>query len=186
MKRWIPILLLISTFATLFAFQAGKSDFYELSSSNELSLPQVTDFRKWHHAGSSVIPNNKNSGKAIFPGIHNVYIDPDSFKHHREKGVYPDGTIIVMEVLHIDLKESVGGFGYFTTGGQDILVQIKDGRAFREGFPGGWAYYLFRDKDIKAGVKIKAPEDRRCGACHQADAEEDQVFTQYHPTLRKE
>lgn len=166
----------------LLSFQAGKSKYYELSGSLALTRPKPEVFRNWHFAGSAVIPDEKNSNKAIFPGIHHVYIDPSSYKHHQEKGTFPDSTIIVMENLHIETRESVGGFGYFTTGGQDILVAIKDRRAYRGN---GWGYYLFRDKDIKNGKANAMPEDSRCTSCHQAAAEEDEVFTQYYPDLRQ-
>lgn len=165
-----------------FAYQAGKSKYYELSSSFELTMPEPAKYRQWKYVGSSVIPNELNSHKAIFPGIHQVYIDPDSYKAHQEKGAFPDGTIIVMEVQHMKKAESVGGFGYFTTGGMDILVQLKDRRAFKGN---GWGYYLFSDKNAKAGVRQKAPEDNRCTSCHRSAAEEDEVFTQYYPELRQ-
>lgn len=173
---WLPLIIL-----PLVAFQAGKSKFYKLDG-NTLTRPKPEDYRQWHFSGSSVVPNDKNSGKAIFPGIHHVYIDPDSYKTHQEKGVFPDGTIIVMEVFHIETRETVGGFGYFTNGGQDILVQIKDRRQFRGN---GWGYFAFRDKEIKSGVPTKNVEDSRCTSCHQAAAEEDEVFTQYYPDLRR-
>lgn len=164
------------------AYQAGKSKFYELSPSLELTMPESAKYRKWQYVGSSVIPDELNSHKAIFPGIHQVYIDPDSFQSHQEKGAFPDSTIIVMEVQHMKKGESVGGFGYFTTGGMDLLVALKDRRAFKGN---GWGYYMFSDKEIKSGLRQKAPEDSRCTSCHRASAEEDEVFTQYYPELRQ-
>ena len=164
------------------AWQAGKSPHYELSPSNELTRPDPGVYRLWPYIGSSVVPNDKNSGKAIFPGFHHVYVDPDSFRAHRDKGAWPDGSIVVMEVQHITQKESVGGFGYFTTGAMDILVQLKDRRVF----PGnGWGYFLYGDKDIKAGKTVATAEDARCTSCHQSAAEEDELFNQYYPELRK-
>jgi len=164
----------------LSAFQAGKSDYYELSGQT-LTRPEPNAYRNWFYAGSSVVPDDKNSGKAIFPGIHQVYVDPDSYRAQQEKGAWPDGTIVVMEVFHIEERETVGGFGYFTTGGFDILVQLKDRRAF----PGsGWAYYRFTDEQIKAGKGVAEPEDARCGSCHKAAAEEDELFGQHYPSLR--
>ncbi len=179
MKKALVIALLA---LPMLGFQAGKSKYYELSASLQLSRLKPEIFRKWRFAGSAVIPQDKNANKAIFPGIHHVYIDPDSYRSHQEKGVYPDGTIIVMENLHIDTRESVGGFGYFITGGQDILVAIKDRRAFKGS---GWGYYLFADKELKSGKAVASPEDSRCSSCHQASAEDDEVFSQYYPELRK-
>ena len=174
--------ILLFAMLILSAFQAGKSPYYELEDGKNLKRPEPHLYRKWKYAGSSVVPDDKNSGKAIFPGIHQVYVDPDSFRAHQEKGAWPDGTIVVMEVQHIENRETVSGHGYFTTGGMDILVQLKDRRAF----PGsGWAYYLFRDKEIKANKTSAAPEDGLCSACHTASAEEDELFSQHYPELRK-
>jgi hypothetical protein len=163
------------------AFQVGAPQRYQLGGNKELTLPEINEFRAWPFVGSSVIPADQNNDKAIFPGIHHVYIDPDSFRHRQEKGTFPDGTIIVMDVLHMEQRESESGFGYFTTGGQDILISIKDRRVF-DGR--GWGYYAFLDKDLKAGKRTAMPDDKRCGACHQAAAEDDEVFTQYYPALR--
>ncbi len=166
----------------LFALQLSSSNWYKLTGGKDLTLPETFEYRKWQFAGSSVIPDDRNNNKALFPGTHHVYIDPDAYKHRQEKGFFPDGTIIVMEVSHLRFTESEAGHGYFTTGGYDILVQIKDRRVFSGK---GWSYYAFYDKDLKAGKKIAAPADGRCQSCHQAGGEDDEVFSQYYPTLRK-
>lgn len=178
MARKMVFLLLV---LPVFAFQMSSSGWYKLTG-KDLTLPEPHEFRKWQFAGSSVIPNDKNNNKAVFPGSHHVFIDPDAHKHRQEKGFFPDGTIIVMEVSHLRYGEGESGFGYFNTGGQDILVQIKDRRVFSGK---GWSYYVFYDKDIKAGKKVASPADGRCQSCHQAGAEDDEVFSQYYPVLRK-
>ena len=181
-KSWVVFLAFLLTVIPLaLAFQGNTKRFYELSPSKELSRPQPKDYQSWRQVGSSVIPDDRNNNKALFPGIHQVFIDPVAWQYRQEKGVFPDGTIIVMDIQHIGFKESEGGYGYFTTGGQDLLVQVKDRRVF----PGsGWGYYAFYDKEIKAGKAVAAPQDNRCGSCHQAGAGDDEVFTQYYPDLK--
>lgn len=180
MRLWFWLCLVFLSLSAM-AFQVGAQKWYSLDGDKILTLPESQEFRQWPFAGSAVIPDGLNNGKAIFPGIHHVYIDPDSWRHRQEKGTFPDGTIIVMEVLHMEQRESESGFGYFTTGGQDILVSIKDRRVF----PGqGWGYYAFMDKELKSGKRTASQADNRCGSCHSAAAEDDQVFTQYYPALR--
>ena len=175
---WVAALSLAGL---VFAFQGGIAPRYELSPQNALTLPDADTYRQWPLVGRSLIPDDRNEGKAICPGIHLVYIDPDSYRHRREKGAFPDGTMILMEVHHVDRRESESGFGYFTNGGQDVLVSIKDRRIF-EGK--GWSYYAFYDKDLKAGKRLASPDDPRCHSCHAAAAEDDEVFVQYYPALR--
>jgi len=177
----IAIFILTATWFAL-AFQVGAPEPYALNAGKELELPTAEAYQSWVDAGSAVIPDEKNNDRAIFPGIHHVYIHPDAYRHRQEKGTFPDGAIIVMEVRHVAYGESESGFGYFTNGGLDLLVQIKDRRVF----PGsGWAYYLFADKDLKAGKKLAAPDGGACQSCHQAAAAEDEVFSQYYPALGK-
>ncbi len=162
------------------ALQIGDPRPYKLTAANELELPK--DYQSWPFVGSAMIPDEKNNDRAIFPGIHLVYIDPDAYRHRQEKGTYPDGAIVVMEVRHAGFGESESGFGYFTDGGMDLLVQIKDRRTF----PGsGWAYFAFLDKDLKSGKKQTAADSGVCQSCHQAGAEDDELFTQYYPALKK-
>ncbi len=183
MKR--PILLVALLAGALFgAWQSAADLPYTLSGEQELTLPDVTEYRQWPYMGTSMVPNDKNNGKAIFPGIHTVYISPRALRMRREKGVFPDGTIILMENHHVNLKEAESGFGYFTTGAMDLMAAVKDRRQF-EGE--GWGYYLFLDRDLKAGKKLASLQpSAACRSCHQVGAGEDQVFTQYYPSLKKE
>ena len=180
MKRKGLLLLLVAA-CLLPSFQSNSTLPYELTGDKQLLLPEANVYRNWPFICNAVIPNDRNQGKAIFPGIHTVYISPDAFERRREKGAYPDGTMVLMEVAHMAFRESEGGMGYFNTGGMDVLVQIKDRRRF-EG--SGWGYYFFKDKDLKAGKKTAALQPAAsCQSCHQVAAGEDELFTQYYPKL---
>lgn len=175
------IFTLIVAAGCLFAFQLNRSVPFELTGDKELILPDASEYRQWPFMGNAMIPNDRNSGKAIFPGIHSVYVDPHALEHRRTKGQYPDGSMIIMEVAKVDYNESPSGFGYFNDGGMDVLVQIKDRRRF-EG--SGWAYYWFQDKDLKSNKKTATVQPAaKCQSCHQVGAEEDELFIQYYPAL---
>lgn len=175
------IALLILAAVVLAAWQLNRSVPFELSGDKELILPESTTYRQWPFMGNTTIPNDRNNNKAIFPGIHSVFVDPHAWEHRRTKGQYPDGTMVIMEVAKVDFSESPGGFGYFNNGGMDVLVQIKDRRRFDGS---GWAYYWFKDADLKAGKKTASLQsDAKCQSCHQVGAKEDELFIQYYPAL---
>jgi hypothetical protein len=175
------ISLLLLVFLSLSAFQANRQVPFELSGDQELILPDIATYRQWPFMGNATIPDDRNNNKAIFPGIHSVFVDPDALEHRRTKGQYPDGTMVIMEVAKVDFDESPGGFGYFNNGGMDVLVQIKDRRRFSGS---GWAYYWFKDADLKAGKRTATLQPKAsCQSCHQVGAEEDELFIQYYPAL---
>ena len=68
-----------------------------------VQLIRPADHRQWVFVGAPVTPNDMNDGKAAFPEFHNVYIDPASFASYKKSGTFPDGTMILKELV------SVGG-----------------------------------------------------------------------------
>ena len=167
----------------LFGFQSGIQAFFSFDKAQQLEIPDPEVYRKWELVGTGAVPNDQNRGRAIFPGVHIVFIDPVSIKHRRESGFFPDGTIIVMENFHQNNREGVSGKGYFESGPRDLLVSIKDRRIFPAS---GWSYYFFSDMDIKNGVKSSAARPKSdCQACHIAEGDDDQVFVSFYPQLKK-
>lgn len=176
-------LTLIFLMFLLCGFQGLQPLPYKLNGQN-LTRPKAEEFRTWEYVGSAMVPDDKNNGKAIFPGIHHVYINPTAIRQRRAKGSFPDGTIIVMENQHVDVREAESGFGYFPNGATDLLVMVKDRRVFAGS---GWSYYLFNNQDLTNNKTEASPQEAtRCAACHQVAAEEDEVFSQYYPLLNPE
>ena len=58
---------------------------YTMNDKHELIRP--TDYRTWVYVGTPVTPNELNGGHAAFPEMHNVYIDPVSYKEYKETGI---------------------------------------------------------------------------------------------------
>lgn len=141
-----------------------------------------TGYRKWIYVGAPVTPNDMNGGKAAFPEFHSVYINPKSYRHYEKTGVFPDGTVVVKELISVGTKRASSGRGYFMGEFTGLEVAVKDKTRFKDE-PGNWAYFSFGHeyplKD-RAGVQPVA----NCSACHGAGADDDYVFTQYYPVLR--
>jgi len=181
MKTKTVALLLATSFLTLQAAQ-NTHQYYKLNDKHELVRP--VDYRTWVYVGTPVTPNDLNGGHAAFPEMHNVYIDPQSYKVYKETGKFRDGTVIVKELVSVGATQAVSGKGYFEGEFIGLEASVKSKKDFPDE-PGNWAIFSF--SDMKTGVlKESAPvmPVASCTACHQASAADDFVFTQYYPVLR--
>lgn len=150
---------------------------------NAGELQRPTGYREWIYVGTPVTPNDMNDGKAAFPEHHNVYIDPESWSHWKEKGEFRDGTILVKELVSVGSKAAVSGKGYFQGEYIGLEATIKS-KKHSPDEPGNWSYYSFSGKNHKTiAESAKAFPAESCNACHQNAAADDYVFTQYYPVL---
>ncbi|MEM7279499.1 MAG: cytochrome P460 family protein [Pseudomonadota bacterium] len=146
-------------------------------------LERPVGYREWIYVGTPVTPNDMNSGKAAFPEFHNVYIDPKSWKVWKKTGEFPEGTILIKELVSVGSKAAVSGAGYFQGKFLGLEATIKSKKHFPDE-PGHWAYFSFSTPEHKTLTETaKAFPTAACNACHQASAATDWVFTQYYPVL---
>lgn len=145
-------------------------------------LKQPTGYREWPYIGTPVTPNDLNGGDAPFPEFHIVYIDPASYAHFKQTGGFRDGTVLIKELTSVGAKEATSGKGYFMGEYTGLEVSIKDANRFKDE-PGNWAYFSFGHKlPLKETAALNAKAS--CNDCHQVNAKQDYVFTQYYPVLR--
>lgn len=149
----------------------------------ELVKPE--GYREWVFVGAPVTPNSLNNGKAAFPEFHNVYIDPGSFEHYSKTGEFRDGTILIKELVSVGATKASSGNGFFEGDFEGLEATVKDSKRFAKE-PGNWAYFSFSTADHTLPYKDVATAfpAEACNSCHQANAADDWVFTQYYPVLR--
>lgn len=146
-------------------------------------LLQPVGYREWIFVGTPVTPNDLNDGKAAFPEFHNVYIDPISWAQYKKTGEFPDGTLLVKELVSVGSKAAASGSGYFEGEFIGLEAAVKSS-AKHPKEPGNWGYYSFTQPDA-APLKVAAVKPTAsCNVCHQVNAKQDYVFTQYYPVLR--
>jgi hypothetical protein len=181
----IALTFAVALGATLSLAANGGSDgkrAYRFNQGGELVRP--TGYREWVYVGTPVTPNDLNNGKAAFPEFHNVYIEPSAWQAWKKTGQFPDGTILVKELVSVGSKAAVSGKGYFQGDYVGLEAEIKDRKRFADE-PGHWAYFSFSTPDHQTLTKTaKAFPTEACNSCHQASAADDFVFTQYYPVLR--
>jgi len=137
-----------------------------------------TNYRDWYFVGS-------NLGISYSPApttdqfFKNIYIQRTAADTFKKTGVFPEKTMLVMEVYKPETDASPAKRGNFQGKFIGIEVAVKDKSAVAE----GWAYYNF----ISNGQQMptaKAFPKQACWSCHQEHGAKDNVFVQFYPRLR--
>lgn len=149
----------------------------------EGDLVKPHGYRQWVFVGAPVTPNELNPPRAAFPEFHNVYIHPDYYEHYKKTGKFRDGTILIKELVSIGSKQASSGKGYFQGDYIGLEAAVKDSKRFPNE-PGHWGYFTFSHSAPPYPETAKLNPTGACNACHQANAAEDWVFTQFYPVLR--
>ncbi len=181
-SRLAVLALFASLFGAVLLVAPGPAapNLASLNDKGELERPR--GYREWVYIGTPLTPNDMNNGQAAFPEFHNVYIEPASYAHYKKSGEFPDGTIIVKELVSVGSKAAVSGAGYFMGEFLGLEATVKSKQHFPDE-PNNWAYFSFGKRPNLAATATAFPTDK-CAACHQAAAAQDMVFTQYYPVLR--
>ena len=185
--RTVLLVSVLALFAVLFGntplAPKASEDFPKPSFNDkgQLIRPDVS-YREWVYIGTPLTPNALNPPEAPFPEFHNVYIHPSDFDHWKRTGTFPDGTVIIKELVLIGATQAVSGKGYFMGEYTGLEAAIKDSKRFKDE-PGYWAYFTFGHSYPLADTAEAFPAPA-CNACHEASAAEDFVFTQFYPVLR--
>jgi hypothetical protein len=142
-----------------------------------------TGYREWIYVGTPLTPNDLNNGHAAFPEFHVVYIDPASYKAYEKTGKFPEGTVMVKELILVGDRKAPSGNGYFMDGFYGLECAVKDSKRFPKE-PGNWAFFSFTNPGHPPNAKAKAKTTDACNVCHQQNAADDWVYTQYYPVLK--
>lgn len=145
-------------------------------------LLQPINYREWIFVGTPVTPNDMNDGSAAFPEFHNVYIAPLSWAEYKKTGKFPEGTVMVKELVSVGSKQAASGAGYFQGEFIGLEAAVKSA-AKHPKEPGNRGYYSFTQQGKVPSKSASIKPTQSCNACH-VNAKEDYVFTQYYPVLR--
>jgi len=153
-------------------------------------MKRPTGYREWVFLGAPVTPNALNNGKASFPEFHNVYVEKANFDAYQKTGTFPEGTLIVKELV-LDIKgtypdgsrDAPSGRGYFEGEFNGIDASVKDKTRFAG--TNGWGYFTFgHHAEPYEQTAAEAPKSE-CAGCHIANvAKTDMTYVQFYPVLR--
>ncbi len=179
---------------TLITGDAPAAEPYTLqyTADGELIRPADGAWREWIYIGTPFTPNALNDGEAAFPEFHSVYIDPEAWEHYKKTGEFMEGTIIAKELTLVRAPDGanedgstyeVSGAGYFMGEYSGFEITVKS-KKHHPDEPGNWAYFTFGHHAPPYAMTAAAMPAAACNACHEGNADEDFVFTQFYPVLR--
>ena len=173
--------LVLASLGMVLTANAEKDDTFSPYVDSEGNIERPTDFRDtWTYLGSWVHPTDAKSG------FHNVYTEPGVAMKYRETGKFPDGAVLVKEVLAEGTQDMTTGKGVVHANDSVVLwfVMVKDETSRfpdnpKWGDGWGWAQFMADDpsKDISTDYK------KDCIGCHVPVKDTDWVYTYGYPVL---
>ncbi len=145
---------------------------------DEDSMLRPEDYRNWLHVGTADGRNHPED-----PGLdrsrnaavsRNVYIDPLAYREYTLTGKFPEGTVMVSELVSpetADLEDEAKA--------AVLEASVKDSSRFE----GGWGFFSFTDGVGNLTARAPVSPEEACWSCHNERAETDHVFTQSYPVL---
>ncbi|MBW8183463.1 cytochrome P460 family protein [Shewanella sp. NR704-98] len=132
------------------------------------------------HLGSWFVPTGGASG------FHHVYTERESVAYFQQHGVFPDGAVLVKELLVSEANNYTTGEGVHSANGEykQWFVMVKDSQnrfADNPVWGEGWGWALFKPGNTSKNLATDYKAD--CLACHVPAKETDWIYTQAYPAL---
>ena len=156
-----------------------------------IALP--LEFRRtWSFLGSWSIaePDVETSSAASkhgAAGLHNVYVQPDAITAFRKTGEFPDGTVLVKELLKAQTGSMTTGTVSWGHEVEGWFVMVKDRHNRFPHHPlwgDGWGWVLFNasapDEPVTTNYKTE------CTGCHIPARATDWIYVKGYPVLNAE
>jgi hypothetical protein len=144
-------------------------------------LQRPVDYRNWRFVtsglGMSYGPAAQAAALTGQEMFDNVFVQPEAYDAFLRDGIWPEGTMFVLELRGTGTQRAPNNRGYFQTDMHAVEVSVKDSARFK----GRWAYF-----DFGPEARAAAPQpESGCFACHLKNTAVDMTFVQFYPTLQK-
>lgn len=135
------------------------------------TVPYPEGFREWAHVKSMAIVSPEHPLFGAFGGIHHVYVNEAGRAAAERGGPYPDGSVLVFDLLEAKLEG-----GAYVEGPRKLTgVMRKDAQAHAE--TGGWGFEGFAGDSREERLVTDA--HGQCFACHQPQKDHDYTFSRW-------
>lgn len=156
--------------------------------SGSISLP--TNLRRdwaflgtWSIAEEDVETASAASGHGA-AGLHNVYTQRATIDHFRKTGKFPDGAVIVKELLKATTASMTTGTVSRGTEVEGWFVMVKDTKGRFKSNPlwgDGWGWSLFNADQAEKTVTTNYKTE--CIGCHIPARKDDWIYLNGYPVL---
>ncbi len=185
-RRRLSLLLCLPLYSFLITGCSAREEKQTLSDGprylNGTSLVRPIDYREWTFVGSALglTYEAKTASPDAPPTFTNVFVNPSSHRAFMETGVWPSGTVFVLEFRRSQTDAAPNKGGRFQGNLLRLEAEVKDSR-----FPDGWAFFNFgRGTDLtEAAAPLSGDAAARCVQCHTEETAVERTFVQFYPTL---
>lgn len=188
MRRMIPAVLALTLGLAVMVSrgrESGSSFSPYVDGEGSIRIPE--DYREWVFLGSwHIAPEKGVDDAAGVAGFHNVYTQLGTVKAYRETGQFPDGAVIVKELLKTETGDLTTGEVSWATEIEGWFVMVKDTQGRFPKNPlwgGGWGWVLFNSDKPRQTVTKNWRTD--CLGCHAPAKRTDWVFVEGYPVLQR-
>ena len=154
-----------------------------------IRLPEA-DFRahwtllgSWIVGGGDVVDDVEGSS-----GVHQTYTQPGVVEAYRQTGEFPDGTVLVKELLAAGTQSMTTGVISHATVPEGWFVMVKDTEGRFGGGPNaglwgdGWGWAFFAPDDPQTAVTTDYESE--CISCHVPARDTDWIYVWGYPVLK--
>ncbi len=139
------------------------------SADGKLVFP--ADYRTWVYLSTGVDMAYLEGPPPSEHTFDSVFVDPASYAAYQKTGMWPDKTVMILEVRKGQNRGSINKAGVFQTDRVGFEAHVKDVARFKS----GWAFF--------PGSGVALPQDSGCNKCHEQHGAVDTTFVQFYPTL---
>ncbi len=138
-----------------------------LAQAGTAKVPYPDGYRAWQHLKSMVIlPGHPLENP--FAGIHHVYANGKALQGLKS-GSYPDGAVLVFDLLHVDEG------GNALQEGKRKLVGVMSRDAKKYAATGGWGFEGFAGNS--RNDRLATDGGKSCFDCHASQKQSQYVFS---------
>ena len=149
---------------------------------NGTSLVRPIDYREWPFVGSALglTYEDETASSDAPPNFTNVFVNPSSYRAFMETGVWPSGTVFVLELRRSQTDAAPNEGGQFQGDLLSLEAEVKDDR-----FSDGWAFFNFgRGTELaEVAAPLSGAAAAPCVQCHTNETAVERTFVQFYPTL---
>lgn len=177
---WLGAAALVTSVALA---EDKSADGFEIAvdKSGAIHLPDVDYRSDWTMLGTFSI-----AGEEGAEGLHVVYTQPGVVQSYQETGEFPDGAMLIKELLETKTEDLTTGTVSYATDPVGWFVMVKDTESrfidnplWGDGW--GWAYFD-RDRVTTTTENYKA----ECKGCHIPARRTDWVYVRGYPVLKSD
>lgn len=181
----LPAALALAAFAPAAAEEIADGYAVAVGPDGAIRVPAVDYRAEWTLLGTWVVGDGAEvDGVAGAAGLHATYTQPGVAAYFREHGAFPDGAVLVKELLAAETQAMTTGVISHGTELEGWFVMVKDteGRFPENGLWGdGWGWAFFTPDAPDETLTTSYVDE--CLACHVPAQDSDWVYSWGYPVL---